>query len=96
MEESSVLRLTETHLTETLRKELNDAYRLGFEDAWIWAKGLRKGGTISFEWSSTEMYQYAKKKREYSKEVERLAEKMGIHALYAEVVALRGEGNDPD
>lgn len=96
MEEASVLRLKETHLTETLRKELNDAYRLGFEDAWICAKELWKDGTISFEWSSTEMYQYAKKKREYSKEVERLAEKMGIHALYAEVVALRGEGNDPD
>ncbi len=79
-------------IADRIIQALSQAYKQGVSDAWSNAQMLWNKGVFSVEWSAYEMMRYAEMEDKHHKEVEKLAEKMGIHALYAEVVALRGEG----
>lgn len=80
-------------IADRISQALSQAYKQGVSDAWSNAQLLWSKGTFSIEWSTDEMMRYAEIEAKHRKDVEELAERMGIHALYAEVVALRGEGN---
>lgn len=79
-------------IADRISQALSQAYKQGVSDAWSNAKMLWNKRVFSVEWSADEMMRYAETEDKHRKDVEKLAEQMGIHALYAEVVALRGEG----
>ena len=79
-------------LAERMNEALDKAYKQGVSDAWCNAKALWNSGTCSsFELSAEEMMLYAERTDKSRKEVEDIANKIGIHALYAMVREMRGE-----
>ncbi len=78
-------------LTDKFVAKLTTAYKQGVSDAWMNVKGLRDKGVLSFEWSAEELMLYAEKTDKCRKDVEDIANKIGIHALYAMVREMRGE-----
>ena len=70
---------------------LTRAYEAGVSDAWNAAKELYDSGTFSTAWDAKEMMTYYEKNQKSIEEVKKLADQMGIHALYAAVRELRGE-----
>ena len=73
---------------------LSKAYEQGVTDAWSNTQMLWDRGLFSVEWSANEMMHYAEMEDKHLKEVEKLAEEMGIHALYAVVRSMRGEPDE--
>ena len=78
-------------LADKFSEKLTMAYKQGVSDAWMNIKSLWDKGVCSFEWSAEEMMLYAEKSDKCRKEVEKMADKIGIHALYAMVRDMRGE-----
>ena len=76
---------------DKIEESLNKAYKQGVTDAWNNAKALWNNGTCSFEWSAEEMMLYAEKGDKCRIDVERIANDIGIDALYAMVRDMRGE-----
>ena len=77
---------------DRMSEMLDKAYKQGVSDAWNNVKTLWDSGTCSFEWSADEMMVYAEKKSKYSADIKAIADAIGIHALYAMVRDMRGEG----
>ena len=82
------------NMADRIEESLNKAYKQGVTDAWNNIKALWNNGTLSMEWSAEEMMLYAEKDDECRKEVENIANKIGIHALYDMVHKMRGEQDD--
>ena len=80
-------------LADGINKALDKAYKQGVNDAWDNTKTLWNNGTCSFEWSAEEMMLYAEKGDKCRIDVERIANDIGINALYAMVRDMRGEQN---
>lgn len=78
-------------IEDRISQALGKAYKQGVVDAWSNAQMLWNKGLFSAEWSADEMMHYAEMEDKHYKAVERLAEEMGIHALYAMVCSMRGE-----
>lgn len=81
-------------LADRYSEQLSKAYKQGVSDAWMNIKRLWDKGVCSFEWSAEEMMLYAEKSDKCRKEVEDIADKIGIHALYAMVREMRGEPDE--
>ena len=81
---------------DRMQEMLDKAYKQGVSDAWDNVKELWNGGTFSVEWSAYEMMHYAEMEDKHHKDVEKLAEEMGIHALYAMVRSMRGDEDEAD
>ena len=79
---------------DEMEEMLNKAYKQGIDDAWNNVKDLWNKGICSFEWSADEMIHYAESNEKNRKNVEKLAEEIGIHNLYAIVCDMRGEPNE--
>ena len=79
---------------DEMEEMLNKAYKQGIDDAWNNVKDLWNNGVCSFEWSADEMMRYAENDEKNRKNVEKLAEEIGIHKLYAIVCDMRGESNE--
>ncbi|MBQ1570720.1 MAG: hypothetical protein IIZ78_06330 [Clostridiales bacterium] len=80
-------------LADKISEKLTMAYKQGVNDAWMNIKSLWNEGVCSFEWSAEEMMLYAERTDKSRKEVEDIANKIGIHALYAMVREMRGEND---
>ena len=78
-------------VADRLNESLNNAYKQGVSDAWNNVINLWNAGTFSVEWSADEMMQYAEKGSRCRADVKRIADEIGIHALYAMVKDMRGE-----
>lgn len=78
-------------IADRISQSLSNAYKQGVSDAWSNVQMLWNKGLFSVEWSDDEMMRYAEMEDKHRKDVERLAEEMGIHALYAMVRSMRGE-----
>lgn len=78
-------------IADRISQALNQAYKQGLSDAWSNAQMLWNEGLFTVEWSADEMMHYAEMEDKHHKDVEKLAEEMGIHALYAMVCSMRGE-----
>ena len=83
-------------IADRLSESLNKAYKQGVSDAWANVKTLWNNGTCSFEWSAEEMMLYAEKGDKCRIDVERIANDIGINALYAMVRDMRGEQDESD
>ena len=79
------------NLSDRMNEALDKAYKQGVSDAWANIKTLWNNGTCSFEWSAEEMMLYAEKGDKCRKDVERIANDIGINALYAMVRDMRCE-----
>lgn len=79
------------NMADRIEESLNKAYKQGITDAWNNVKALWNNGTLSMEWSADEMMLYAEKKDKCRIDVERIANDIGINALYAMVRDMRGE-----
>ena len=77
---------------EKLQNMLEQAYKQGVSDAWCNVVDLWNNGTFSIEWSADEMMLYAKKGSKCRSDIEKIADEIGINALYAMVRDMRGEG----
>lgn len=80
-------------IADRLSESLDKAYKQGVSDAWANVKTLWNNGTYSFEWSAEEMMLYAEKGDKCRIDVERIANDIGINALYAMVRDMRGEAD---
>ena len=80
-------------IADRIEESLDKAYEQGVNDAWSNAKTLWNNGPcyFSFEWSAEEMMLYAKKGEKCRNDVERIANEIGINALYSMVRDMRGE-----
>lgn len=78
-------------IADKLSEKLTTAYKQGVSDAWMNVKSLLRKGGCSLEWSAEEMMLHAEKTDKCRKDVEEIANKIGIHALYAMVREMRGE-----
>lgn len=78
-------------LADKFSEKLTMAYKQGASDAWMNVKSLLSKGGCSLEWSAEEMMLYAEETDKYRKDVEDIANKIGIHTLYAMVREMRGE-----
>ena len=78
-------------IADRLNEMLNKAYKHGASDTWEIVKTLWNTGTCSFEWSVDELMGHYEKESRYHSEVKKIADAIGIHALYAMVKDMRGE-----
>ncbi len=80
------------NMADKIEESLNKAYKQGVTDAWNNVQALwNNNSTFSFEWSADEMMRYAENECKHFEDVKKLAEEMGINALYAVVRSIRGE-----
>lgn len=83
-------------MADRLNESLDKAYKQGVSDAWNNVIDLWNAGTFSVEWSADEMMRYAEKGNKCRADVEKIADEIGIHALYAMVREMRGEDTAAD
>lgn len=76
---------------DRMQEMLDKAYKQGVSDAWANVKELWDSGTFSAEWSAEEMMRYAEKGSKCRLDVQKIADEIGIHALYAMVRDMRGD-----
>ena len=81
-------------LADRMSGMLDKAYKQGVSDAWGNVKDLWNEGTFSVAWSADEMMLYAEKGSKCRADVKKIADEIGIHALYAMVREMRGEDTD--
>lgn len=81
-------------LADRMSGMLDKAYKQGVRDAWSNVKDLWNEGTFSVAWSADEMMLYAEKGSKCRADVKKIADEIGIHALYAMVREMRGEDTD--
>lgn len=78
-------------MAERINEALDKAYKQGINDAWESIKALWNDSTFSVEWSADEMIRLVENQSKHAEEVKKLADEMGISALYALVSFMRGE-----
>ena len=78
-------------IADRISEDLVKAYKQGINDAWESVKALWNDGTFSVEWSADEMMRLAENQSKHAEEVKKLADEMGISALYTLVSFMRGE-----
>lgn len=83
----------EESLNKAYKQGVTDAYKQGVTDTWNNVQALWNNGTFSIEWSADEMMHYAENECKHFEDVKKLADEMGINALYAMVCSMRGEQN---
>ena len=80
-------------LCDRFSAALDKAYKQGVGDAWRNVKALWENGTFTVDWSAEEMMRYAENNVKCREDVEKIADQIGIHALYAMVSEMRGEND---
>lgn len=82
-------------LADRVNEQLDKAYKQGVRDAWRNVKVLWNDKKVfSVEWSAEEMMLYAENDVECREAIEKIADKIGIQALYAIVSNMKGGDED--